>query len=49
MANRSQPVPRQRCRCSVREAYFDVFMTSVVGPMLSLVIVIALAILIGSF
>ncbi len=37
------------CQLSHREAYLDVFMTSVVGPMIALVIVIALATLLGSF
>ena len=37
------------CQLSHREAYFDVFMTSIVAPMISLVIIIVLATLVGSF
>jgi H+/gluconate symporter-like permease len=37
------------CRLSHRESYVDVFMTSIVGPFLSLIVVIVLATLFGSF
>ena len=37
------------CQLSHRESYFDVFMTSIVGPMISLVVVISLATFVGSF
>src|SRR5262245_9465812 len=37
------------CQLSHRESYFDIFITSIVGQMTSLVIIIILATLIGSF
>jgi H+/gluconate symporter-like permease len=37
------------CQLSHGESYFDVFMTSIVGPMISLVVIIALATFVGSF
>ena len=37
------------CQLSHRESYIDIFMTSIVGPMISLAVVIALATLVGSF
>jgi H+/gluconate symporter-like permease len=37
------------CQLSHRESYLDVFMTSIVGPMISLVVIILLATFIGSF
>jgi H+/gluconate symporter-like permease len=37
------------CKLSHRDSYFDVFMTSIVGPMISLIAIIILASLFGSF
>ncbi len=37
------------CQLSHRESYFDVFMTSIVAPLISLVVIIVLATLVGSF
>jgi H+/gluconate symporter-like permease len=37
------------CQLSHRESYFDIFMTSIVGPMVSLVVIIVLATVFGSF
>jgi H+/gluconate symporter-like permease len=37
------------CQLSHRESYLDIFMTSIAGQMISLVIIILLATLIGSF
>jgi H+/gluconate symporter-like permease len=37
------------CRLSHRESYFDVFMTSIVGPMIALIAIIIVASLIGTF
>ena len=37
------------CKLSHRDSYFDVFMASIVGPMIALIIIIILASLVGSF
>ena len=37
------------CRLTHRESYFDLFMTSIVAPMIALVVLIVLATLFGSF
>ena len=37
------------CQLSHRDSYFDIFMTSIVGPMISLVVIIAVATLVGAF
>ena len=37
------------CQLSHRDSYFDIFMTSIVGPMISLVVIIVVATLVGAF
>ena len=37
------------CNLSHRDSYFDVFVASIVGPMISLIVIIILASLFGSF
>jgi hypothetical protein len=37
------------CRLTHREAYYDMFMVSVVGPLCALVVVLAVASTFGSF
>lgn len=37
------------CKLTHRDSYFDVLMTSVVGPMISLVVLIAIATMVGAF
>ena len=37
------------CKLSHRDSYFDVFMASIVGPMIALIIIIILASLVGPF